>query len=336
MNNLSVAVVGATGAVGREMLRLLEDRSFSVSSLYPLASSRSAGAVASWSGQRLAVSDLATFDFEGIDLALFSAGGSVSIEHVPRAVASGAVVIDNTSAFRMDPDVPLVVPEVNMSEAKNRPKGIIANPNCSTIQVVVPLEALRRAVGIKKLIVSTYQSASGAGSRALDELSRQAQASLEGREFKPQSFPRLLAFNLIPQIGSFEEDGFTSEEHKMINETRKIMNLPGLRVSATCVRVPVRIGHCAAVHVELNKSLSPEDAREILSAAPGVSVMDDISGNEYPDPLCAAGTDPCWVGRIRKDPALDNGLVFWVAADNLRKGAALNAVQIAEGIFTGN
>ena len=330
---LSVAVVGATGAVGREMIRILAERQFPLSRLIPLASARSAGSLLSSAGQRLVVQDLASFDFAGIDVALFSAGAAVSLEHAPRAAKAGALVVDNTSAFRMEPDVPLVVPEINLEAARQRPRGIIANPNCSTIQSVVALEPIRKVAGLKRVIYTTYQSASGAGSRAVDELLRQSQASLELRETKPQVLPRVLAFNLIPQIGKFEPDGFTQEEHKMVNETRRILGMPSLRISATCVRVPVRIGHSVAVNVELEKPLSPEEAREILASAPGVVVLDDPAAGKYPDPLSAAGTDPVYVGRIRRDPVFDRGLVLWVVSDNLRKGAALNAVQIAEKVF---
>jgi aspartate-semialdehyde dehydrogenase len=323
--------VGATGAVGRTMLAVLEERGFPVAALHALTSHRSAGRTVRFAGTDVATVDLAAFDFGGVDIALFSAGGQVSLEHAPRAVAAGAVVIDNTNAFRMEPDVPLVVPEINPGAIAKRPRGIIANPNCSTIQMVVALWPLHRRSRIRRVVVSTYQSVSGAGSRAVEELRAATWALLAG-ERPPAGpiFPHVIGFNCLPQIDVFLEDGYTREEHKMLHETRKIFGDPDIGVSATCVRVPVPFGHAEAVNVEFESPLSPEEARGILSRAPGVEIVDDPARRRYPLQSDCAGRDPVLVGRIRQDPSCPRCLDLWIVADNLRKGAATNAVQIAE------
>lgn len=344
---LRVAVAGATGAVGRQMLSCLERSSLLVGELRPLASPRSAGSSVAFAGADVSVRVLGADSFRGVDVALLSCGGSVSAQFAPHAVAAGAVVIDNSSAWRMDPEVPLVVPEVNAAAlqpfAGGRRAGIIANPNCSTIQLVLALKPLHDAAGLRRVVVSTYQSASGAGQMAIDELYAQAAASPAmggaGVDSGPiRVHPTTLAFNCIPQIDVFVDDGATREEWKMVVESRKILALPSLRLHATCVRVPVERGHSEAVNVELERPLSPADARAILAAAPGVRVLDDTSASPplYPTPLEAAGTDATWVGRIRSDPSVEpagHGLALWVVSDNLLKGAALNAVQIAEALF---
>jgi aspartate-semialdehyde dehydrogenase len=334
LKTYDVAVVGATGAVGQVMLRVLEQRAFPVGELVPLASSRSVGKTVEFRGKPVSVRDLASFGFEGVDVALFSAGASVSLEHAPRAAAAGAVVIDNTSAFRMDKDVPLVVPEVNPGAARDRPRGIIANPNCSTIQMVVALEPIRRAAGLARIVVATYQSVSGAGNRAIGELKVQARTVLDGGEpAAGPRFPHVVGFNCLPQIDVFLEDGYTKEERKMMDETRKIMGDDSIRVSATCVRVPVLLCHAESVNVETVRPIGPDEVRELLRRAPGVVVVDDPGKALYPLQRDAAGTDPVYVGRIRKDPSCERGLDMWIVADNLRKGAALNAVQVAEVVF---
>lgn len=326
----TVAVVGATGAVGREMIRTLVEHDFPMSKLRLMASARSAGQKVEVAGQLIEVEDLAVASFEGVDFALFSAGGSISKEFAPKAAAQGAVVIDNSSAFRMDEDVPLVVPEVN-PHAIDDHKGIIANPNCSTIQMVVALKPLHDAVGIKRVVVSTYQSASGAGQAGMDELMADVKHSLElGPEPERKKFAHPLAFDVLPHIDTFFDSGYTREELKMVYETRKIMELPVLEVSATCVRVPVMRGHSEAVTVDLGAELSVEEAREILRHAPGIKLFDDPQANVYPVARMAEGTDPTWVGRLRRDLDRPATLHMWVVADNLLKGAALNAVQIAQ------
>ena len=335
MSNFVVAVVGATGAVGRTMLRVLEQRRFPIARLVPLASARSAGRAVPFAGAEHRVIDLAGYDFAGVDFALFSAGGAVSLAHAPRAAAAGAIVIDNTAAFRMAPDVPLVVPEVNPDALADRPRGIIANPNCSTIQLVVALAPLHRVAPIERIVVATYQSVSGAGQRAIDELRQSTAARLA--DAPPQAgsiFPHPIAFDCLPQIAAFEPDGYTVEEHKMMDETRKILGAPEIRVSATCVRVPVPVGHAEAINVQLSAELSPERARELLASAPGVELVDDPATGRYPHQAACAGADPVFVGRIRRDPSNPCTLDLWVVSDNLRKGAALNAVQIAE-LLTG-
>lgn len=329
---LTVAVVGATGAVGAEMLEVLAERRFPVGRLVPLASHRSAGTQVTFDGEDHRVLELGEGSFAGVDLALFSAGAAVSERYAPLAVRAGAIVVDNTSFFRMKPDVPLVVPEVN-PEAIEAHQGIIANPNCSTIQAVVALQPLHALGTVTRVIYSTYQSASGAGHKAMEELKDQAVALLNFREPPVEKFPRRLAFDCIPQVDKFLDDGATKEERKMVEETRKIMNLPALRVSATCVRVPVFVSHAIAVHAEFERPISIEAARAALEAAPGVVCYPDPT--RYPTAVDAAGQDAVHVGRLRKDEGLDNGLAFWVVADNLRKGAATNAVQIAEHLLAG-
>jgi len=328
---LSVAVVGATGAVGRKMVELLEARAFPVASLRLLASPRSAGTTLPFSGEDLRVEALGPRSFDGIELALFSAGAAASREHAPRAVAAGAVVVDNSSAWRTDESVPLVVPEVNPGALAGH-DGLIANPNCSTIQLVVVLRPLHEAAGLRRVVVSTYQSAAGAGQKGTDELLAGTRAALAGEPVPAEVHARPLAFDCVPQIDVMLDDGSSREEWKMVFETRRILGLPDLRVLATCVRVPVACGHAEAVSVELERDLPPEAARELLSGAPGVRVVDLP---DYPTPRATADTDPCWVGRLRRDPSVPHGLALWVVADNLRKGAALNAVQIAEGLAGG-
>jgi aspartate-semialdehyde dehydrogenase len=326
-----VAVVGATGNVGREMLTTLAERQFPVDDVVALASSRSIGREVSFGeDQTLKVRDLDTFDFKGIDIVLSSPGAKVSAVHSPRAAKAGAVVIDNTSYWRMDPDVPLVVPEVNpQAIAGYRKKGIIANPNCSTIQMVVALKPLHDLARIKRVVVSTYQSVSGAGREAMDELFGQTRGIYVNDPISPEKFTKQIAFNVIPHIDVFMDDGSTKEEWKMVVETKKILD-PKIAVVATCVRVPVFIGHSEAVNIECERPISDEDARAALKAAPGVVVVDHRASEGYVTPAEAAGEDPVYVSRIRSDPTVENGLTFWVVADNLRKGAALNAVQIAE------
>ena len=329
MKPLRVAIVGATGLVGQEFIKILQQRRFPVERLSLLASDRSAGRKLEYNGQSLTVEETTANSFEDIDVALFSAGADISRHFSPIAAKKGAVVIDNSAAFRMEPDVPLVVPEVNMEDAHNH-KGIIANPNCSTIQMVVALNPLHKFNPIKRVVVSTYQAVSGTGTPALDALSEQSRTVLEGQPVTPHVYPHQIAFNLLPEIDIFLDTGYTKEEWKMKVETRKIMHLPNLPVSATCVRVPVFVGHSEAVNVEFERPISADEARNILSKAPGVRVLDDPTISLYPHPWMAASTDETWVGRIRQDESHPKGLVMWVVADNVRKGAALNAVQIAE------
>ena len=331
MKKLNVAVVGATGAVGQEMLKVIEQRRFPVERVLPLASARSAGRKVRFAGGELEVRELTDQSFRGIQLALFSAGGPISQKFAPIAAADGAIVVDNTSAFRMEADCPLVVPEVNGDEVRNAPRKIIANPNCSTIQMVVALEPIRRKAGIRRIVVSTYQAVGGAGARAMEELRTQARAWAAGEALPPpEVFPYTILFDCIPQIGNFTERGNSVEEEKMINETRKIFGEPRMRVTATTVRVPVMVGHSESVNVELERPLSAAEARHLLEGAPGVQLVDDLSARRYPLARLAAGTDPVYVGRIREDPTVEHGLNLWVVSDNLRKGAALNAVQIGE------
>jgi aspartate-semialdehyde dehydrogenase len=327
----NVAVVGATGAVGNEMLRVLEERGFPVGELRLLASERSEGNFLEFGGEQLMVQKLARDSFKGIDIALFSAGGDRSREFCPVAAAAGAVCIDNSSAWRMDPEVPLVVPEVNAGEIANYAKRrIIANPNCSTIQMVVALKPLHDFGTIRRIVVSTYQSVSGTGQKAIDELRLQAGELLNGRPSAPKVYPHQIAFNCLPQIDSFLANGYTKEEMKMVNETRKIMGDDGIRVTATTVRVPVFYGHSESVNIETAKKISVAAARQLLEDAPGVKLVDDPMHGIYPMPVDAAGQDLTLVGRIREDETVANGLNLWICADNLRKGAATNAVQIAE------
>ncbi|MGA7296819.1 MAG: aspartate-semialdehyde dehydrogenase [Rhodanobacteraceae bacterium] len=330
-NALNVAVVGATGAVGEALLAILSERKFPVAKLVPLASSRSAGNEVSFGSRTLKTRDLAEFDFSGIDIAFFSAGGAVSREHAPRAAAAGALVIDNTSEFRYDDDVPLVIPEVNPEAVDDRPRGIIANPNCSTMQMLVALAPIHRAVGIERINVATYQSVSGAGRSGMDELGRQTAALLNFQEAKPDKFTQRIAFNVIPHIDRFEDNGYTREEMKLVWETRKILADDAIRVNPTAVRVPVFYGHAEAVHIETRDKLDAAAARALLEKAAGVVVLDMHEDGGYPSPAVhAAGQDPVYVGRIRDDISHPRGLAMWVVADNIRKGAALNAVQIGE------
>ena len=326
-----VAVVGATGAVGREMLKTLAERQFPVGEVIALASARSVGSEVSFGEDSvLKVRNLETFDFKGTDLALFSPGAAISAVHAPRAAAAGCIVIDNTSQFRMDHDVPLIVPEVNPQALKRfARRGIIANPNCSTIQMVVALKPLHDIARVKRVVVSTYQSVSGAGKEGMDELFNQTRAIYVNDATTPEQFTKPIAFNCIPHIDAFMEDGATKEEWKMAVETRKILD-PDIAVLATCVRVPVFIGHAEAVHVEFEGPISVEQAWDALRDAPGVQLVDKREDGGYVTPTEAAGEDAVFVSRIRPDPTVPHGLAFWCVADNLRKGAALNAVQIAE------
>ncbi|WP_141453315.1 aspartate-semialdehyde dehydrogenase [Pseudoxanthomonas sp. z9] len=329
--SFNVAVVGATGAVGETMLSILAERDFPIGKLVALASERSAGGEVEFNGQKITIQDLATFDPAGIDIALFSAGGGVSKEYAPKFAAAGAVVIDNSSAFRYDEDVPLVVSEVNPEQVQNRPRGIIANPNCSTMQMLVALAPIHRKAGIERINVATYQSVSGGGRSALEELGRQTGALLNFQDPDPQRFPVQIAFNLIPHIDEFLDNGFTKEEMKLVWETRKILGDDSIQVNPTAVRVPVFYGHSEAVHVETKVKLSAPEARALLENAPGVEVVDDRAPGGYPTPVThASGTDPVYVGRIREDLSHPRGLNLWIVADNIRKGAALNAVQLAE------
>ena len=329
-----IAVVGATGAVGREMLKTLAERSFPISDIVALASGRSAGAEISFGEKRiLTVRSLDTFDFTGWDIALFSPGASISAVHAPRAAAQGCIVIDNTSHFRMDPDVPLVVPEVNPQALRQFSKrGIIANPNCSTIQMVVALKPLHDEFKVKRVVVATYQSVSGAGKEGMDELFNHTKSSFVYEQSPPQQFTKEIAFNCIPHIDSFMDDGSTKEEWKMVVETKKILD-PSIAVHATCVRVPVFIGHGEAVNVEFERPVTAGEARAALRDAPGIEVVDVREDGGYVTSLECAGEDAVFVSRIRKDPTVENGLSFWCVSDNLRKGAALNAVQIAETLI---
>ncbi|MFC7442756.1 aspartate-semialdehyde dehydrogenase [Laceyella putida] len=335
----TVAVVGATGAVGQQMLKYLEERKFPVKELRPLASKRSAGGTISFNGQEVTIQEATPEAFEGVEIALFSAGGNVSKALAPEAVKRGAVVIDNTSAYRMDPNVPLIVPEVNADKIREH-QGIIANPNCSTIQMVVALKPLLDRYGIERIIVSTYQAVSGAGWQAVTELEEQSKAALKGEEVTPSVLPvgkldkhYQIAFNVIPQIDVGLENGFTFEEMKMVNETKKIFGNDEIGVTATCVRVPVMRGHSESVYVELKSDFELEEVRQLLSDAPGVVVQDDIQEQVYPMPLQATDRTETFVGRLRRDLTHPRGLNMWVVSDNLLKGAATNAIQIAEALI---
>ena len=327
--NRHVAVVGATGAVGVEMVKTLEKRNFPVSKLTLLASARSVGKTLKFRGQDVIVAELTKDSFNGIDIALFSAGGSISREFAPIAAAAGCVVVDNSSAFRMDDSVPLVIPEINASDVKQH-KGIIANPNCTTAVALMALYPLHKAFTVKRIFASSYQAVSGTGAKAIEELKRQVEQVVSGQPVTKEVYPHQIAFNVLPQVDSFLPTGYTKEEMKMENEGRKIMHHPAFRASVTCVRVPVYRSHSVAISAEFDKPVTVEAAREVLKKAPGVDLVDEPENNRYPMPLFSSEKDNCEVGRIRKDCALDNGLCFWVSGDQLLKGAALNAVQIAE------
>ncbi|GAB7028047.1 aspartate-semialdehyde dehydrogenase [Geotalea toluenoxydans] len=326
----NIAIVGATGAVGAQMIECLEERDFPVGKIKYLASSRSAGEILEFKGKAVLVEELTHDSFDGIDIALFSAGGERSKEFCPSAAKAGAICIDNSSAWRMDADVPLVVPEVNAHAiAGYKKKGIIANPNCSTIQMVVALKPLHDHARIKRIVVSTYQAVSGTGKKAIEELRVQVGELLNGRPANTEVYPHQIAFNCLPQIDSFCDNGYTKEEMKMVNETRKIMEAD-IKVTATTVRVPVFFGHSESINIETAKEISVATAMELIAAAPGCELVDDVAEGMYPMPVDAAGQDFVQVGRIRKDESIENGLNLWVVADNIRKGAATNAVQIAE------
>lgn len=330
MNPYTVAVVGATGLVGQKMIEVLEERRFPLRKLVPVASSRSAGKTVKFNDQPVTVETLAPEIFRGVDFALFSAGAAVSREFAPVAAELGAIVIDNSSAWRMDPQVPLVVPEVN-PQALQAHRGIIANPNCSTIQMVVALHPLHRRFGIRRIVVSTYQSVSGTGQKAV----RQLEEEIAAGKSPLAAYPHPIAYNCLPHIDVFFEDGYTREEHKMVQETRKIMGDPDLQISATCVRVPVLGGHSESINLQFREPFEIEEVRALLRAAPGVVVQDHPGENVYPMPIHSRNRDEVFVGRIRRDPSIENGLNLWVVSDNLRKGAATNAVQIAEMLTTG-
>jgi len=331
MRKYSVAVVGATGVVGTEMISTLEERNFPVGEITLLASERSLGKELTFRGKEYPVKILNDDSFKGIEIGLFSPGGSISERFAPVAAREGCVVIDNTNAFRMDPDIPLVVPEVNPEEIGNyRNKGIIANPNCSTIQMVVALKPIHDAVGIKRIVVSTYQAVSGTGKDAIEELVAQTRALLALKAPEINVYPHRIAFNCLPHIDVFMENGYTKEEMKMVNETRKILKAPSMAVTATTVRVPVFYGHSESINIETEKKITPDEVRQILAIAPGVTVVDDPASLSYPLASDAAGKDDTFVGRIREDESIPNGINMWVVSDNIRKGAALNAVQIAE------
>ena len=330
---MNIAIVGTSGAVGQELLRVLEQRNFPVDELHLFGSSRSAGTSYNFKGKQIVVKELQhNDDFEGIDIAFVSAGGATSVDYAKTITKHGAIMIDNSSAFRMDDEVPLVVPEINGEDALNRPKGIVANPNCTTSQLVIALKAIEDITHIKKVHVATYQAASGAGAAAMQELEEQHSQLVNGVKPTVSKFAFQLAYNLIPQVDVFTENGYTKEEIKMYHETRKIMH-SNIEVSATCVRVPVMRAHSEAVWIETERPLSLEEAREAFRNAEGVELIDNPSEKEYPMPLGLEGTDPVYVGRIRKDLTNENGLTFWTVSDQIRKGAALNAVQIAEYII---
>lgn len=327
-----IAIAGATGAVGQEMMRVLDERNFPVGQLRLLASARSAGKTFSFRGKDIKIEELKTGVFEGVDIALFSAGGGTSKSFASDAVNSGAVVIDNSSAFRMDPNVPLVIPEINAKDLENH-QGIIANPNCSTIVTLMALAPLHRAFGVNRVFASTYQAVSGTGALAIEELKNQVAQISSGQPVTKSVYPHQIAFNVLPHVDQFLESGYTREEMKMENEGRKILHHNDLRVSCTCVRVPVYRAHSISVSAEFSQPIDINQARDIINNSDGVQMMDDPSNNLYPLPLDIAGNDDCFVGRLRKDCALDNGLSFWVVGDQLLKGAALNAVQIAEALI---
>jgi aspartate-semialdehyde dehydrogenase len=324
-----VAIVGATGAVGDELLRVLERRSFPVDRLIPLCSGRSAGRKTTFRGEEIVAKELSADSFDGVDLAFFSAGGTISREYAPIAQKSGAIVIDNSSVFRMEPDVPLVIPEINGGDTRQH-RGLIANPNCTTAVTLMALYPLHRAFGVQRVVAASYQAVSGSGARAIKELRSQVQAAAEDQPAVAEIYPHPIAFNLLPHVDSFLSNGYTKEEMKMQNEGRRIMHLPNFRASVTCVRVPVYRAHSVAVAAEFERPVTVEEAHEVLAKAPGLELVDEPKNNRYPMPLFTAGKDNCEVGRVRRDCAFENGLSFWVSGDQLLKGAALNAVQIAE------
>lgn len=338
-DKLVVAVVGATGAVGQEMIKTLEQRKFPVKTLVALASGKKGKRTVKFNGKDITVKETTDAAFSGVDLTLFAGGGSASQEFAWEAVRRGSIVIDNSSTFRMRKDVPLIVPEVNIKHIQ-RHNGLIANPNCSTIQMVVALKPINEKLGIKRIVVSTYQSVSGTGRDAIEELKAQTKALVAGKKYAPKIYPKQIAFNCLPHIDVFQEDGYTREEVKMIEETRKIFSNPSLAISATCVRVPVYYCHAESVNVEVKKKASVESVRTMLSKSPGIKIMDEFDRTEgdnlrrnYPLQVDVAGTDHVYVGRLRKDNSVENGFDMWIVTDNLRKGAALNAVQIAEFLF---
>ncbi len=328
-SNLHVAIVGATGAVGVELMKTLTKRKFPVGKLTLLASARSAGKTMEFQGEKIAVQELREDSFAGVDVALFSAGASISKKFAPFAVQAGAVVVDNSSAYRADESVPLVIPEINGDDIRKN-RGIIANPNCTTAITLMGLWPLHKAFGVKRVIAASYQAVSGTGAQAIEELRKQVHEITSEREITRKVYPHQIAFNVLPHVDSFLESGYTKEEMKMQNEGRRIMHLPDFRASVTCVRVPVYRAHSVAVNAEFEQPVSVEQAREAISKAPGIKLVDNPAKNEYPLPLNVAEKDDCEIGRIRVDCALDNGLAFWIAGDQLLKGAALNAVQIAE------
>ena len=329
MKSYHIAVVGATGAVGAEFMQVLEQRVFPVASLRPLGSSRSAGKSVRFQGESLKIEELNDRSFDKIDIAFFSAGSQVARTFAPVARQAGAVAIDNSPAFRMDPDVPLVIPEINADDVRNH-RGIIANPNCTAAVALMAIYPLHRAFGVRRVIAASYQAVSGSGARAIAELKQQIEAAANNRQSTPEVYPHPIAFNVLPHVGSFLPTGYTSEEEKLQNEGRKIMHLPDFKASVTCVRVPVYRAHSVAVSAEFDRPVSVEQACEVLAKAPGLELIDEPHNNRYPMPLDVAGKDNCAVGRVRRDCAFENGLSFWVSGDQLLKGAALNAVQIAE------
>ena len=324
-----VAIVGATGAVGQELLRVLERRAFPVGNLLPLCSERSAGTAVSFRGENITAQRLSADSFAGIDVAFFSAGGNISREYAPIAQRAGAIVIDNSSVFRMEPDAPLVIPEINGADVQQH-RGLIANPNCTTAVALMAIYPLHRAFGVRRVIAASYQAVSGSGARAIKELESQVKAAAQDQPPVAEIYPHPIAFNLLPHVDSFLPNGYTKEEMKMQNEGRRIMHLPDFRASVTCVRVPVYRAHSVAVSAEFERPISVEEAHEVLAKAPGLELVDEPHNNRYPMPLFTAGKDNCEVGRVRRDCAFENGLSFWVSGDQLLKGAALNAVQIAE------
>ena len=331
MNNQPhVSIVGATGAVGREMLVCLEERNFPLSQLTLLASARSAGQKLTFRGEEITIKELTADSFAGIDIALFSAGGGISLDYGPIAAKAGCVVIDNSSAFRMDEDVPLVIPEINPEAARNHPRNIIANPNCSTIITLMGLDPLHKAFGLKGIIASTYQAVSGSGAQGIAELDAQIKALTNGNPIEKRVYPHQIAHNVIPHVDSFEDSGYTKEEQKMLHEGRKILDLPELKVTCTCVRVPVMRSHSISLTAIFEEDPTVSEAHEALSSCPGLRLVDDPSRSLYPVPLDTTGKDDCLVGRIREDQVLPNALALWVVGDQVKKGAALNAVQIAE------